>query len=419
MALIIRFLLIFLIVKSQVELQVEASSNQRTVSCDVDTNRKVDELRRIVENYLVILDDEVRNTQDQVKELKVLMTDDQEGVSPECTELEDTRRKVDELQVAVSTNQETVSSELEDAIIKMEELKVTVAANQEKASSEIQGIRRQLDDLQVSLSTLVEFIHGRHLELRECVLDFGLGTYQHGDTWDNNCSTCECVDGEVKCGPVACPALFCENPVTEPGQCCPKCGVLAGCFHRNTEHQSGETWADPIQSCISCTCSNGFVSCGPTDCSLVRCLDPIRGQGDCCGTCPDVSFGRTRLELYGVTNNYGLKLTVDIQNIERNIQGTEIWRVKLWSATRSNGGGAKTEIIKQALNSDQASQTIGVGDDKLSFENLEYVRDLGNLPCTSYPYVCAEFYMTRAGYDLYTTSTLFGDEISTICLEAC
>ena len=161
MGLFIRSLLVVLIVKSQVELQVEASSNQRTVSCDVDTNRKVDELRLVVENYLVILDDEVRNTQDQVKELKVLMTDDQEGVSPECTELEDTRRKVDELQVAVSTNQETVSSELEDAIIKMEELKVTVAANQEKASSEIQGIRRQLDDLQVSLSTLVEFIHGR------------------------------------------------------------------------------------------------------------------------------------------------------------------------------------------------------------------------------------------------------------------
>ncbi len=255
-----------------------------------------------------------------------------------------------------------------------------------------------------------------NLELRECALNNG-GIYQHGDTWDDDCSTCECVDGEEVCAPVGCPALFCENPIKDPRQCCPRCP--ASCFHRNAEHQSGETWEDPVQRCISCTCNNGFVSCGPTDCSQLLCLDPVQTPGSCCGTCPDISFGRTRLELYGTTNNYGLNLNVDVQNVERNIEGTEIWRVKLWSATRSNGGGAKTQIIKQALNEEQASQMIGVHDTTLRFEALEYVRDLGNLPCNAYPYVCAEFYMTRAGYDIYSTSVAFGDEISTICLEAC
>ncbi|XP_071785580.1 ficolin-2-like [Asterias amurensis] len=153
MGLFIRSLLVILIVKSQVELQVEASSNQRTVSCDVDTNSKVAELRLIVENYLVILEDELRNTQDQVKELKVIMTDNHETVS---SELEDTRRTM----AAISTNQETATSEQEETRRMVSELQTAarrtmaaISTNQETATSEQEETRRMVSELQVAVTT--------------------------------------------------------------------------------------------------------------------------------------------------------------------------------------------------------------------------------------------------------------------------
>ncbi|XP_071785394.1 fibrinogen C domain-containing protein 1-B-like [Asterias amurensis] len=150
MGLFIRSLLVVLIVKSQVELQVEASRHQSGVSCNVDTNSKVDELRLIVENYLVILEDELRNTQDQVKELKVIMTDSHETVS---SELEDTRRTM----AAISTNQETATSEQEETRRMVSELQTAarrtmaaISTNQETATSEQEETRRMVSELQTA-----------------------------------------------------------------------------------------------------------------------------------------------------------------------------------------------------------------------------------------------------------------------------
>ncbi|XP_071796177.1 ficolin-2-like [Asterias amurensis] len=146
MGMLIRSLLVVLIVKAQVELQVEATRHQRTVSCNVDTNSKVDELRLIVENYLVILEDELKNTQDKVKELKVIMTDNHETVS---LELEDTRRTM----AAISTNQETATSEQEETRRMVSELQAAISTNQETATSEQEETRRMVSELQTAVST--------------------------------------------------------------------------------------------------------------------------------------------------------------------------------------------------------------------------------------------------------------------------
>ncbi|XP_071785648.1 uncharacterized protein [Asterias amurensis] len=185
MGLFTRSLLVVLIVKSQVELQVEASRHQRTVSCNVDTNSKVDELRLIVENYLVILEDELGNTQDLVKELKVLMN---ETVSSELedtrrtmaaistnqetatSEQEETRRMVSELQAAVSTNQETATSEQEETRRMVSELQAAISTNQETASSEQEETRRMVsDELQVAVSTNQETATSEQEETRRMV----------------------------------------------------------------------------------------------------------------------------------------------------------------------------------------------------------------------------------------------------------
>ncbi|XP_071796082.1 uncharacterized protein [Asterias amurensis] len=166
MALFIHSLLIVLIMKSHVELQVGGSRNQRTVSCDVDTSSKVDELRLIVENYLVILDDEVRNTQDLVKELQFAVSTNQETAT---AEQEKTRQLVSGLQVAASTNQERGTSEHEDTRRMVSELQVAVATNQERATSEQEETRRRVGELQVAVSTNQETAIAEQEETRRRV----------------------------------------------------------------------------------------------------------------------------------------------------------------------------------------------------------------------------------------------------------
>ncbi|XP_071796011.1 angiopoietin-related protein 7-like [Asterias amurensis] len=166
MALFIHSLLIVLIMKAQVELHVEASSNLRMVSCDVDTSSKVDELRVIVENYLVILDDEVRNTQDLVKELQGAVSTNQETAT---AELEETRRMVGELQTAVSTNQETATAEQEETRRMVGELQTAVSTNQETANAGLEETRRMVGELQVAASTNQETATAEQVETRRMV----------------------------------------------------------------------------------------------------------------------------------------------------------------------------------------------------------------------------------------------------------
>ncbi|XP_022082453.1 zonadhesin-like [Acanthaster planci] len=241
-------------------------------------------------------------------------------------------------------------------------------------------------------------------------------TYQQGEQFNEDCSTCVCSNGQVACTRNPCPAVFCPNPIQDEKDCCPRCGVT--CFHNNAEYTDGQTWADPLQPCFTCTCMNGLVQCG-LQCPSIRCPDASVKTGECCPTCPDITFGSSRVQLLGTINNYFLDYGIGIINAERPIQGRNLWRVRIWSAARSDGGGAKTEVVKQALNREQAGQSISRTDNQLLFQRLEYRRDLRGQPCETYPYVCAEFFMTRDGYDEYSTSTTFGDAISTICLEAC
>ncbi|XP_071809712.1 uncharacterized protein [Asterias amurensis] len=83
-----------------------------------------------------------------------------------ATEQMVTKRQLEELQIAVSTNQEMVSSALrnathqfKDTTLQVEELLVSLSGFQENVTSEVLGIRRQLEQLQVLASALMEFLH--------------------------------------------------------------------------------------------------------------------------------------------------------------------------------------------------------------------------------------------------------------------
>ncbi|XP_033635483.1 tenascin-R-like isoform X1 [Asterias rubens] len=77
-----------------------------------------------------------------------------------------TRRQLEELQIAVSTNQKMITSALrnathqfKDTTLQVQELLVSLSGFQENVTSEVLGIRRQLEQLQVLVSAFKEFLH--------------------------------------------------------------------------------------------------------------------------------------------------------------------------------------------------------------------------------------------------------------------
>uniref|UniRef100_A0A3B5QTB9 VWFC domain-containing protein n=1 Tax=Xiphophorus maculatus TaxID=8083 RepID=A0A3B5QTB9_XIPMA len=101
------------------------------------------------------------------------------------------------------------------------------------------------------------------------------------------CERCTCVRGTVSCVPVVCPPTACDQPVTEPGQCCPECTVCELNGHKYTD---GQIWALSTNHCSTCTCKLGHVECSTEECPPVVCVNgqtQVKLPGKCCDECQD------------------------------------------------------------------------------------------------------------------------------------
>ncbi|XP_076644030.1 protein kinase C-binding protein NELL1 isoform X1 [Halictus rubicundus] len=106
----------------------------------------------------------------------------------------------------------------------------------------------------------------RHQELHHLV-------FRSGERWIYQCQTCECLYGEIDCWQMECPPVTCSNPVTEDGDCCPRCeddpcareppgngttlSILTRprpCSYSGIIHDSGSSWQDPHDKCTTCEC---------------------------------------------------------------------------------------------------------------------------------------------------------------------
>ncbi|XP_076761717.1 protein kinase C-binding protein NELL1 isoform X4 [Xylocopa sonorina] len=113
----------------------------------------------------------------------------------------------------------------------------------------------------------------RHQELHHLV-------FRSGERWIYQCQTCECLYGEIDCWQMECPPVTCSNPVTEDGDCCPRCeddpcarelpgngtslSVLTRprpCSYSGIIHNSGSSWQDPHDKCTTCECKDGQLCC--------------------------------------------------------------------------------------------------------------------------------------------------------------
>ncbi|XP_014616550.1 PREDICTED: protein kinase C-binding protein NELL1-like isoform X3 [Polistes canadensis] len=106
----------------------------------------------------------------------------------------------------------------------------------------------------------------RHQELHHLI-------FRSGERWIYQCQTCECLYGEIDCWQMECPPITCSNPITEDGDCCPRCEddpcarevALNGtslsspnhprpCSYAGIIHDSGSSWQDPHDKCTTCEC---------------------------------------------------------------------------------------------------------------------------------------------------------------------
>ncbi|XP_066585384.1 protein kinase C-binding protein NELL1-like isoform X2 [Prorops nasuta] len=100
----------------------------------------------------------------------------------------------------------------------------------------------------------------------------------------NPCRRCTCKDGVVTCRE---PTCDCSAPGSNRDKCCPQCDPAASCRHQELHHlvfRSGERW---IYQCQTCECLYGEIDCWQMECPPVNCFNPVTEDGDCCPRCED------------------------------------------------------------------------------------------------------------------------------------
>ncbi|CAN9499249.1 unnamed protein product [Ophioblennius macclurei] len=112
---------------------------------------------------------------------------------------------------------------------------------------------------------------------------------EEGSTWQSEdaCSSCSCVNGEVACSRIRCPAPECQHPTRSRESCCPTCD---SCTYNDRIYRNGQTFTTPDQPCQICTCVHGSVSCERRPCPPVTCHGAYTPPGECCPKCPDCSY---------------------------------------------------------------------------------------------------------------------------------
>ncbi|GAB1609489.1 cysteine-rich motor neuron 1 protein-like isoform X3 [Argonauta hians] len=120
--------------------------------------------------------------------------------------------------------------------------------------------------------------------------------YKDGDMWYDGCRECYCRDGQELCSLITCNIPKCQNPIFQPGDCCPSCtgsdslqinGSQPRTCHSNNgnDYVEGEVWK--LGQCTNCICHNGIILCTTERCPPQLCHYPIQQSDQCCPLCPN------------------------------------------------------------------------------------------------------------------------------------
>ncbi|CAB1331095.1 unnamed protein product, partial [Coregonus sp. 'balchen'] len=122
--------------------------------------------------------------------------------------------------------------------------------------------------------------------------------FVEGETWNiDACTQCTCHSGRVLCETEVCPPLLCQSPIRTQDSCCPHCpdepitpqspsNDSMPSYCRNEEGDiflAAESWKP--NTCSSCVCLDGQISCFSESCPPVGCARPVLRKGQCCPYC--------------------------------------------------------------------------------------------------------------------------------------
>ncbi|XP_062899606.1 extracellular matrix protein FRAS1 isoform X1 [Mobula hypostoma] len=148
--------------------------------------------------------------------------------------------------------------------------------------------------------------------------------YKHGDQWEKDeCTSCICDRGEIRCFTQVCPALTCEkgqSKVKRFGRCCEECVLGKGhCQYEGVIRYHGEMWN--MTGCEFCMCEKGQVLCQTAECARVECLwdeELLHLPGKCCPECVLVTS-------YCVHEEQGAEMYHSDLKGEKHLQNGEKW----------------------------------------------------------------------------------------------
>ncbi|XP_055340005.1 protein kinase C-binding protein NELL2-like [Paramacrobiotus metropolitanus] len=113
------------------------------------------------------------------------------------------------------------------------------------------------------------------------------------NVYGDRCQNCTCQDAVLQCRPVDCDCKHGERDVLDG--CCPGCNVnrnLPLCYDAvtNASYPSGTYW---FENCRSCECKLGAVRCTDVKCPLLKCAPEETvtiKDGACCPVCQSTRF---------------------------------------------------------------------------------------------------------------------------------
>eukprot|EP00794_Sanderia_malayensis_P011070 gene11070-12238_t len=134
----------------------------------------------------------------------------------------------------------------------------------------------------------------------------------------DQCMECNCKVQVITCAIRRCPALTCQNPISQIGTCCKACPVRLirpprtpisrGCTSIGRLFQDKESWQlylpsrNVFATCVDCSCQNGREFCKKHACPNTKCPKPVKRPGDCCALCP----GERTLSSGSSKENHGI-----------------------------------------------------------------------------------------------------------------
>ncbi|XP_066218722.1 kielin/chordin-like protein isoform X2 [Saccopteryx leptura] len=140
------------------------------------------------------------------------------------------------------------------------------------------------------------------------------------------CYTCQCQDLTWLCIHRACPELSClpSERHTPPETCCPVCRecVVEAEGRRVAD---GESWRDPSNACITCSCHLGHVECHLEECQALSCprgWAKVLDAGSCCERCQAPSAPAQSCSHQGREVASGERWAVDACTICSCVAGT-------------------------------------------------------------------------------------------------